>query len=128
MEKKHRVGFYDSAFDDLLGIELGSLPIYQSKGLKTHLLRQKHYKALKYLDSVPDIIKSPDYVGCRRKNESLSIDFVKVFEENILLVVRLDEEEKTFHVATLYDLSKRNLQRFLHTGQLVKVIDKETTK
>lgn len=122
------MGYYDPAFNSIHGMQINTLPIFQSKGLRAHLMKQRHFKSLRYLDRIPDILNKPDYIGCTEKEGSVSVEFVKVFEENILLAIRLDEEKQSFYVATMYDLSLRNLQRFVHSGRLKKVVDNDPQK
>lgn len=88
MEKRFRVGMYQPTFNEILGINLNALPVFQSKGLKTHLMKQQHYKALKYLERIPEIIRDPDAL----KNQ--------------------------LYVATMYDLPESSLQRYVHDGRL----------
>jgi len=38
------------------------LEIFRSKGLPAHMVKRKHYKCLKYIDYIPDIIANPDYI------------------------------------------------------------------
>ncbi len=62
-----------------------SLPndaIYMAPGLKKHV-KKKHKDCLKYLEFISDIITNPDYVGIN-PNEPDSLEFVKIFEDNIL--------------------------------------------
>ena len=55
-----KVGKYNSEFNEILGIEIGNLEIYRSKGLPSHMVKRKHFKCLKYIDYIPDIILEPD--------------------------------------------------------------------
>ena len=44
-----KVGKYNLEFDEILGIEIGNLEIYRSKGLPSHMVKRKHFKCLKYI-------------------------------------------------------------------------------
>ena len=57
-----KVGKYNTKFNDILGLKIDELDIYRSKGLPTHMVKSKHFKALKYIDYIPDSIESPDYI------------------------------------------------------------------
>ena len=50
-----KVGKYNTKFNDILGLNIAELDIYRSKGLPTHMVKSKHFKALKYIDYIPDI-------------------------------------------------------------------------
>lgn len=54
MSKNQIAGKYISSLNDQLGLSIKPQPIYQSKGLKTHMLKSKHYIALKYIDIKTD--------------------------------------------------------------------------
>jgi hypothetical protein len=62
MSKNQIAGKYISSINDLLGLSIKPQPIYQSKGLKTHMLKSKHYIALKYIDKISEILEKPDYI------------------------------------------------------------------
>ncbi len=58
MEEKEellKVGNYNSKVNEILGINIGDLEIYRSKGLPSHMIMRKHFKCLKYIDYIPDI-------------------------------------------------------------------------
>jgi len=40
---------------------------------------------LKHIDDIPDMIKSPDYVGINPNEKGDTIELVKVFDKNILI-------------------------------------------
>ena len=72
-----KVGKYNSEFNEILGIEIGNLEIYRSKGLPSHMVKRKHFKCLKYIDYIPDIILEPDYIGINPNEQSVSIELIK---------------------------------------------------
>lgn len=73
-----KVGKYNKKFNDILGLNIDELDIYRSKGLPTHMVKSKHFKALKYIDYIPDIIESPDYIGINpNENGTESIELIK---------------------------------------------------
>ncbi len=128
MDKTFRIGEYDPSYNRLLGIDLDRMPVYQSKGLQSHLMKHRHYKAIKYLTAVPDIILSPDYIGSSVNNDILSIEYVKRFDDNIMIVIKLNADRKRLYLATMFELPDKKLDRFLHNGRLKKIIDKSDTE
>ena len=120
-DKYIKVGKYSRIINDILGLDFDDMDIYRSSGLLTHLLKRKHYRALKYIDLIPDIISSPDYVGSSVKScGDTTVEFVKCLKHNILLGVKLDSTNSCMYVATVYDLQESKLQRRLHSGRLQK--------
>ena len=56
-----KVGKYNLMFNDILKTNIQDLDIYMSKGLPAHMIKRKHFKCLKYLDNISEIITNPDY-------------------------------------------------------------------
>lgn len=114
-----KVGKYNTKFNDVLGIDIGELDIYRSKGLPTHMVKSKHFKALKYIDYISDIIKSPDYVGVNPNEDGTkSIELIKRYRDNILVGIKLDEENGYLYVSTMHDIQEGKIKRRLHSGRI----------
>ena len=121
-DKKVRVGRFDPRFNDLLDISLDSIPIFRSKGLQAHMMKQKHFKAVDYIDRIPDIISVPDYIGMKRNNDEITIEFIKCFNDNIILCAKLSADEGSMYVATMFDITQKKIDRFLHSGRIKEVL------
>lgn len=67
-----------------------------------------------YIEMIPDIIKNPDYIGVKDKNKS--IQFIKQYNDNILIAVRLTTKGK-LSFRTMYPITD---------GQLDDYIEKNT--
>ncbi len=120
-EKLIRVGLVGPFIDSLLGTCLFNLPIYRSKGLQAHMMKQKHFKAVEYIDRIEDIIKSPDYAGASINENAIKLEYIKCFKDNIIICVRLSPDGKSMYVATMYDIPAKKIDRFLHSGRIKKV-------
>lgn len=59
-----------------------NLGIYRSKGLPSHIVKRKHYRCLKYIDYIPDIILKPDYIGINPNEQGKSIELIKRYADN----------------------------------------------
>ena len=121
-DKNVKVGLYDPHFNRLLGISLDRIPIYRSKGLKTHMMKQKHYKAVDYIDRIPEIIYAPEYIGVRCSGKGLTIEYIKCFKDNIILCAKLNSDGKSLYVATMFDIPKKKIDRFVHSGRVSEVL------
>lgn len=119
MKGMRKVGVLDSQVCRVLGIEMTLTDIYCSKGLQAHMMKSNHHKAVKYIDRIPEIIKSPDYVGKSGNEQSTSIEYVKCFDDNIRLIVKMDMRKRILYVATMFELPPKKLERFIHSGRLV---------
>ncbi len=67
-----------------------------------------------YVDMIPDIVENPDYIGIKDKNKS--IQFIKQYNDNILIAVRLTTKGK-LSFRTMYPITD---------GQLDDYIEKNT--
>lgn len=118
-DKMLEVGMYQEEFNKILNIDLPIGIIYQSKGLPTHMVKRKHFKCLKYIDKISDIIKNPDYIGIN-PSEDNSIELIKRFENNVLIGIKLDTDENYLYVSTMHDVQESKIERRLHGGRLKK--------
>lgn len=122
-----KVGIFTNKFNKILGTDIKDLEIFRSKGLPAHMVKRKHYKCLKYIDYIPNIIAEPDYVGVNPNETGESIEIVKKYEDNVLVGIKLDTEGEYFYVSTMYDIQESKVSRRLHSGRLkeFKVDNKE---
>jgi len=124
-EKMIKMGEYKEEINSVLGIHIKPQAIYRSAGLLTHMIKRKHFKCLKYIDYIPDIINNPDYIGINpNENGAPSVEFVKRFNINILVGVKLDMDNNYLYVSTMHDVQESKIQRRLHSGRL-KIFPKD---
>lgn len=124
------VGRYKSKFNDILGINIEPKEICRSKGLPAHMLKSKHAKCLKYIDYIPDIIESPDYIGINpNENGTESIELIKRYRDNVMIGIKLDKDNDYLYVSTMHDIQESKIQRRLHSGRIkeFKVDNTENT-
>ena len=112
------VGQYRASYNRALGLTLPCSAIFQSKGLRSHVLK-RHPHCLKYLDLIPEILSAPDYLGVNPK-EAHSIEFVKCYDDAVLVAVKLDLRHDYLYVASVYDISESKLRRRIHSQRLMK--------
>lgn len=113
------VGLHSDTYNRLLGLSLPVSNIYQSPGLFKHIAK-RHPDCLKYYSNIPDILASPDYIGCDRKKAD-SIEFVKKLDEYLLVAVTLDVHGNYLYVSSMYDQTLDKVQRRIHSGRYIKV-------
>lgn len=119
-----KVGTYNPRFNEILNINIEELEIYQSQGLRAHMIKSKHFKALKYMDNIPDIINNPDYIGVNPNEQaSESIELIKKYEDNIMIGVKLDKSGDYLYISTMHDIQESKIARRLHSGRIKKYID-----
>ncbi len=111
------VAVFNTDLNTLLGTEFQAFPIYRSKGLLTHLINRKHFIAAKYIDYLPEIIRSPDYAGYYDGK----VELVKMFKDNIFISIKLDEKKHQYYVATMFDAKTGKIESYVKSCRLKKV-------
>ena len=114
------VGQYNKKFNELLGIDIRQEDIYKSVGLETHMKKRNHFDCLKYIKDISDIIKNPDYIGINPNEKTQSVELIKIFDNNVLLGLKVDVSAKILYVSTMYSIQESKLQRRIHSGRLIK--------
>lgn len=82
------------------------------------MIKRKHFKYLKYIDYMPDIILAPDYVGVNPNEHDSSIEFIKRYADNVLVGVKLDADENYLYVSTMHDVQESKILRRLYSGRI----------
>jgi hypothetical protein len=113
-----RVGKYNPRFNEILGLNIEELEIFRSKGLPSHMVKRKHYKCLKYIDYIPDIIAEPDYIGVNPNEDGMSIELIKCYADNVMIGIKLDTDGKYLYVSTMHDVQESKIHRRLHSGRI----------
>lgn len=113
-----KIGKYNTKFNDILEVEFPELEIYVSKGLKAHIEKRKHYKALKYFDKIKEILESPDYIGINPNENVKSFEVIKIYKDNVMIGIKHDEENNYFYISTMIDIQQGKINRRLYSGRL----------
>lgn len=107
---------------ELLGIQSDVNVIkYSKNNLEKHLLKRNHIDALKYFDKIEDILEEPDYVGINSNEKSECLEYIKVFDENILVALKIHSSEEFYYIPSMYTITDYKLQSRLFSGRLKKV-------
>ena len=121
------VGKYNLKFNEILGIEIDELNIYRSKGLPAHMVKRKHFNCLRYIDYIPEIIESPDYIGINPNENGKSIEIIKRYKDNVMIGIKLDTDGEYLYVSTVHDVQESKIKRRLHSGRIKEfIVDTET--
>lgn len=120
MDKKLiAVGPYNKSFNSYLPYEIEYPAIYQSEGLKKHILK-RHPNCMQYIDLIPQIISSPDYIGVNPNEQGTSFELVKCISDNVQVGIKLDAKENYLYVATLHTITDSKLKHGIQNGRLKK--------
>ena len=82
------------------------------------MLKRKHYKCLKYIDYIPDIISDPDYIGINPNENDISIEMIKRYSDNVLVGIKLDSDGEYLYVSTMHDIQESKISRRLFSGRI----------
>lgn len=63
-----------------------------------------------YVDMIPEIIENPDYIGVKEKSKS--IQFIKQYDDNILIAVRLTTKGR-LSFRTMYPITDGQLDDYI---------------
>lgn len=74
-------GDYNTNFNAYLPYNIVSGIIYQSNGLINHI-QKRHPECVQYMNLIPSIINSPDYIGVNPNEQGISFELIKVLSEN----------------------------------------------
>lgn len=119
-DKLIKIGEFKQEYNQILNTSLPCFEIMQSTGLIKHISK-KHSHCVRYLDKVSDILENPDYIGVSPKEKD-SIELVKVYEDNILIAIKLDCDNSYYYLASLYDISGGKMENRLNSGRLKKYL------
>ena len=89
--------------------------IYLGENNIKHMKHRHSLAYVKYNDRLSLIISEPDYVGIN--DEDGSLEYVKVFDDHVKLVVRVAGDEKLY-VRTMYTIYKSRTEFFIKSGRL----------
>lgn len=114
------VGNYQNLFNSYLPYNLNQPTIYQSAGLKKHILK-RHPECAQYIKLIPSIISEPDYIGINPNESAISFELVKILSDNIQIGIKLDSKDNYLYVATLHTITNSKLQHGIASGRLKKI-------
>jgi hypothetical protein len=113
------IGKYLKEFDTYLPYPIKHATIYRSTGLEKHILK-RHPECLRYINLIPEILASPDYIGVNPNESVTSFELVKVLSENIQVGIKLDARKDYLYVATLHTITTAKLKHGIDNGRLKK--------
>ncbi|MCL2819509.1 MAG: PBECR2 nuclease fold domain-containing protein [Oscillospiraceae bacterium] len=119
MHKTRLIGVVSSTVVSALGkdnkiYKVGDA-IYLGKNNIKHM-KQRHSKTFnKYCSKLSQIISEPDYVGIN--NEDNSLEYVKIFNDHVKLVVRIAGDEKLY-IRSMYTVYQSRTEFFIKSGRL----------
>ena len=118
-EGKNIVSFLEQYIIELLDLELKPGEIKLLYGGIRHIKKRRWACYYNYKDKIPEIIKTPDYVGTHPKYFN-SVEYIKKVGDNILVAIRLDDINGLC-VVTMYDVTDSKITTMLKHGRIKKL-------
>ncbi len=89
----HEVGTLNSKVISLLGLHSNEMKIVIGKDKLKYIEKHKHKfknedEFIRHIESLPDIIENPDFVGFHPNGDS--IEYIKQIDEILLIAVRIN--------------------------------------
>ena len=119
-DKLSKVGKYNKKLDIYLSQDISADTIFQSLGLEKHILK-RHPECLSYMEMIPYIISSPDYIGVNPNETGTSFELVKILQDNVLVGIKLDSKDNYLYVATLHTITEAKLKHGIFSGRFKKI-------
>lgn len=101
--------------------EFDSEVLFDKTGILHHMRKRHHKDAIPYLDFVEEIIERPDFVGKTEKNGLPALEFIRVYEDNVLVAVKLNEKKRKFYVASVYIITDSKVRNRVESGRIIKL-------
>ena len=117
-----KVGYLKKEIIDLLKINLKPGEIKLLSGGIKHIRKRRTNCFNSYINKIPDIIKSPDYIGTNPKYLK-SVEYIKKIDKNILVAVRLSHYGglRGLSVATMYEITESKILSMLSYDRIIKM-------
>lgn len=119
---KHKpIGEVSQKLKSLFGLDVSASDIrFSEEGLIKHMEKRGHHDVLQHIEDLGDILANPDYVGVNSREKGISLEYVKRFEGNVLVAIKLHKSSDFFYVPTMYSLQEYKLQARIKSGRLKK--------
>ena len=96
------------------------------EGLRSHMLKRHHHNdVIHHIEDLELILRNPDFVGVNPREKDTSFEYIKRFDDNVLVAIKLHKSGDFFYVPTMYRLQDFKLQSRIKSGRLRK-LDKKS--
>ncbi|MBS4761810.1 hypothetical protein KG089_03670 [Carnobacteriaceae bacterium zg-ZUI252] len=106
--------------DFLKSIGISTL-ILNKENLVKHMIKSNHANCLQYVDKIPEIISTPDYIGRNKNINGKSLEVIKIYLDNLLLAIKYDSKRDYYYIASLYDVTQSKLDHMINNNRVRKL-------
>lgn len=121
-----KIGQVTNEVKEIFNIVLEASDIKVNKeGLRSHMMKHHHNDVIRHIEDLELILSNPDFVGVNPREKDTSFEYVKRFDDNVLVAIKLHKSGDFFYVPTMYRIQDYKLQSRIKSGRLRK-IDKKS--
>ena len=121
-----KIGQVTNEVKEIFNIVLEASDIKVNKeGLRSHMMKCHHNDVIQHIEDLELILSNPDFVEINPREKGASFEYVKRFDDNVLVAIKLHKSGDFFYVPTMYRIQDYKLQSRIKSGRLRK-IDKKS--
>ena len=121
-----KIGQVTNEVKEIFNIVLEASDIKVNKeGLRSHMMKRRHNDVIQHIEDLELILSNPDFIGINPREKGASFEYVKRFDDNVLVAIKLHKSGDFFYVPTMYRIQDYKLQSRINSGRLRK-IDKKS--
>lgn len=128
LDKYYKVGFISNEVANIADFKFNG-NVYAAPGVIKHIIKRhssgKHPLSTTAIDNIIEtiskILLTPDFVGKHPDKIGTSIELVKKLDDNLLVALEVDLNNKYIYVASLYPISQGKINNRLNSGRLVSL-------
>ena len=121
-----KIGQVTNEVKEIFNIVLEASDIKVNKeGLRSHMMKRRHNDVIQHIEDLELILSNPDFVWINPREKGASFEYVKRFDDNVLVAIKLHKSGDFFYVPTMYRIQDYKLQSRIKSGRLRK-IDKKS--
>lgn len=99
------VGQVTERLKQLFQLEVQATDIRVSEdNLRKHMMKRGHENILPYVPKLSEILESPDFVGVNPREKGVSLEYIKCYDDNVLVAIKLHKSDDFFYVPTMYEI------------------------
>ena len=121
-----KIGQVTNEVKEIFNIVLEASDIKVNKeGMRSYMMKRHHNDVIQHIEDLELILSNPDLVGTNPREKGASFEYVKRFDDNVLVAIKLHKSGDFFYVPTMYRIQDYKLQSRIKSGRLRK-IDKKS--
>ena len=121
-----KIGQVTNEVKEIFNIVLEASDIKVNKeGMRSYMMKRHHNDAIQHIEDLELILSNPDFVEINPREKGASFEYVKRFDDNVLVAIKLHKSGDFFYVPTMYRIQDYKLQSRIKSGRLRK-IDKKS--